>query len=244
MNILETTKDFIIIDKPAGLVVHADGRTEEDTLVDLLLKEFPEIEGVGESMFIKKEGKEVEIKRPGIVHRLDRDTSGAMVVARNQDAFMLLKALFQNREVEKEYRAFIYGAPKQVKGVVDAPIGRSPKDFRRWSAQPGARGNLREAQTEWRILDVLEHEGEKFSYIACLPKTGRTHQIRVHMKYMHHPIVSDPLYAGKRKPALGFKRQALHAHKISFSWGGGVVSVEAPFPEDFQSIIDQNDLKA
>lgn len=243
IQVLLEKDDWVVLNKPAGLVVHADGRTTESTLVDWLLEQYPELAGVGESMFVKNGDMEVEIARPGIVHRLDRDTSGVMVVARNQAAFDIMKKKFQEREINKTYLAFVYGQPKEDEGTVDAPIGRSPKDFRRWSAQPGARGMLREAVTDWRILARLgnvSHEG--FSLMEFQPHTGRTHQIRVHAKYMHHPIVSDPLYAGKRKPALVFKRQALHARRITFAWGGEEVIAEAPLPADFEMALRRADI--
>ncbi len=243
IQVLLEKDDWVVLNKPAGLVVHADGRTTEPTLVDWLLERYPDLVGVGESMFVKNGEVEVEIARPGIVHRLDRDTSGVIVIARNQPAFDVLKKKFQDREIQKTYLAFVYGQPKKDEGTVDAPIGRSPKDFRRWSAQPGARGMLREALTDWRMLARMGDVSSKsFSLLEFQPHTGRTHQIRVHAKYMHHPIVSDPLYAGKRKPALGFKRQALHARRIVFEWKGEDITIEAPLPADFEVALQQNNI--
>ena len=243
IKLIQENEDFVVFSKPAGLVVHADGRTTEETVVDWLLEKHPTIDGVGEQMFLKIADQEVEIKRPGIVHRLDRDTSGVMLAALNQEGFAELKNKFQGREIEKTYLAFVYGQPKADKGEVDAAIGRSPKDFRRWSAQRGARGNLRESITEWFVISRFEDEkGEPFSLIAFKPKTGRTHQIRVHAKYMHHPIVSDPLYAGKRKPALGFDRQALHANFIEFEWRGDKKLFSADLPEDFKKVVEKYQL--
>lgn len=242
-SLLFEGKNYLLLNKPSGLVVHSDGRTKEDTLVDWLLDKYPKIKGVGESMFIKKDDQEIKIERSGIVHRLDRETSGVMIIARNQEAFEVLKEKFQKREVSKTYLAFVYGAPKAKKGVIDAPIGRSPKDFRRWSAQQGARGNLREAVTEWRVLFSFEdNKKEIFSLVEFRPQTGRTHQIRVHAKYMHHPIVSDSLYSGKRKEALGFDRQALHARHISFVWEGEHVEGTAELPHDFKKVFSNYDI--
>ena len=236
--------DCLLVNKPAGLVVHADGRTDESTLADMLVQQYPELRGVGEPMTIKIADREIEIERPGIVHRLDRDTSGVMVVARTQEAFLELKELFQGRAVKKEYLAIVHGAPKADSGTVDAPIGRSPKDFRRWSAQPGARGHLREAVTDWEIVEKFSNsKGESFALMRFVPQTGRTHQIRVHAKYMHHPIISDALYAGKRKPALGLTRQALHAVRITFPWAGEQVICEAPLANGLLQALEQTSIR-
>lgn len=244
LHIITEHPDYLLVNKPAGLVVHADGRQDEDTLAGLLAEQYPELVGVGEPMTIQLNGEEITIDRPGIVHRLDRDTSGVMVVARNQEAFLALKELFAGRDVHKTYLALVYGAPKEDKGTIDAPIGRSPKDFRRWSAQPGARGQLREAVTDWQVAARFSAAGEGYAALICQPATGRTHQIRVHAKYMHHPIVSDPLYAGKRKPALGLGRQALHALRIEFPWKGEQVVASAPIPADMRSALEKGNISA
>jgi 23S rRNA pseudouridine1911/1915/1917 synthase len=177
------------------------------------------------------------IKRPGIVHRLDRDTSGAMVVARTQEFFDFMKKQFQDHLVQKSYRAYVYGHMKHDTGVIDAPIGRSRTDIRQWSATRGARGNMREAITEYKVLARGHDEaGEKYSYVEFRPRTGRTHQIRVHAKYMNYPIVGDALYAGKLidRGNLGFQRQALHACSLSFSdEEENRHDYTASFPDDF-----------
>lgn len=231
--ILFENDDFLIVNKPAGLMVHGDGKITEPTLVDWILEEHPYIEGVGEDM--------KDIKRPGIVHRLDKDTSGVLVIAKTQESFEYLKKQFQDRKIQKTYNAIVYGWPKNDTGTIDEPIGRSRKNFRMWLSGRGNRGTLREAVTDYKILKRFEVESEKYSYIELHPKTGRTHQIRVHLKYLNHPIVADVLYAGKRAeklPNLGFDRQALHARKISFIGLAGVkAAVEAPLPDDFTNIL-------
>ncbi len=231
ISILYEDKDVLVVNKPAGLVVHADGRTEEPTLVDWILENYPNIKDVGEPT--KLSNGEI-IVRPGIVHRLDRDTSGVLVVAKKQPAFLFLKQQFQDRTLQKTYRAFVYGEPKQEEGIIDRPIARSRKDFRLWSAQRGAKGVEREAITEYKVL--ARHKG--FSFFELKPKTGRTHQIRVHLKAINHPVVCDKLYAPKQKPALGFTRLALHSLSIEFTLPSGKpIKVEAPYPEDFKKAL-------
>lgn len=255
MQILFENDDVLVINKPAGLMVHADGKREGETLVDWILRERPEIAGVGEPMIMGgNEGSEESegsdravIDRPGIVHRLDAETSGALLIAKNQSAFEHLKSQFQNHTIQKEYHAFVWGTFSEREGIVDTPIGRSPNDFRRRLAGRGARGEMREAITKWVVAgSATEAEGEAFSFMHLFPKTGRTHQLRVHMKYLQHPIVSDPLYAPTKPGALGFTRLALHARSITFTLpspaGSGdqktvQKTVTAPYPEDFETAI-------
>ncbi len=239
IEILYEDDDILVLNKPAGLVVHSDGKTEEPTLTDWILKNYPETESVGEPLQLKTINYKLKtVSRPGIVHRLDRETSGAMVVAKNQKAFESLKSQFQKGEVSKKYQAFVYGNIKEDKGIIDRPIGRSRKDFRRYSAQRGARGEMREAVTEYRVLK----RAKDVSFIELIPKTGRTHQIRVHLKAISHPVICDSLYAPKRECLLGFKRLALHALELGFkNLSGSQVEVEAPYPPDFKGAIESFD---
>ncbi|MFT7557686.1 MAG: 23S rRNA pseudouridine1911/1915/1917 synthase [Planctomycetota bacterium] len=246
VSVIKETPSYLIINKPAGLVVHGDGRTKEETLADWILGQYPEMGGVGEP-WGSPEGE--VIPRPGIVHRLDRDTSGVMVIARNQEMFEHLKVQFADGQIFKEYRAFVYGHPKEDQGSIDAPIGKSRRDFRMWSASRGARGKLRPAQTEYQVHRRFDDaEGNHYSYMSFFPKTGRTHQIRVHAKYMNYSIVGDKLYAGKNmligatldSYALGFSRQALHAYKLSFTdREGEKVHYETPLPPDFEKALNE-----
>ena len=237
-QILKEHKDFLIINKPAGLVVHSDGRTQEQTLCDFILKNYPEIQGVGEPMVIKDEKtkEEITIDRPGIVHRLDRATSGIILVARNQKAFEYFKNQFKERKIHKKYKAFVYGNIKEDYLTIDEPIGRNKKNFRQWLAGFRARGQKREAVTE---IKVLKRSSDKsVTLIEASPRTGRTHQIRVHLKHIYHPIVCDDLYAPDRESYFGFERLALHAKSISFvNLAGKLVNFEAPYPEDFKKAI-------
>lgn len=225
---------MLILNKPAGLVVHSDGRTKEETLTDWLIAKYPNIQNVGEPWETEK-GE--TILRPGIVHRLDRETSGVMVVAKTQESFETLKEQFKERAIKKTYRAFAYDAFKEIEGEIDRPIGKSKTDFRKWSAQPGSRGVQREAHTEWEVLQSIEEKGETYTYLNLAPTTGRTHQLRVHLKAIHHSIVCDKLYAPKRDCALGFTRLALHAHTITILTEQGPQTFEAPLPEDFDRAL-------
>lgn len=230
-TILYEDTDCTVLNKPAGLVVHSDGRTKEPTLSDWVMKRYPEAEGVGEPI---KLSDGTLIQKHGIVHRLDRETSGAIIVARNAAAFQLLKKQFQDRAIKKTYRTFVYGELKHEDGIIDRSIGRSTSDFRRWTASGGTRGTVREAVTAYRVLA----RSGGYSYVEALPKTGRTHQIRVHMKVLGYPVVGDTLYAGDRPNTLGFTRTALHAFAIEFKTPSGkMMRVEAPLPEDFQAAV-------
>ncbi len=235
-TILHEDDNYIVFNKPAGLVVHPDGKTDEKTLVDWLIKNRPEMAEVGEPLILKTGEK---ILRPGIVHRLDKDTSGVMVVAKNQKAFEDLKDKFKEREVEKKYHAFVYGTLPEDYDTINRPIGRSKKDFRKWSAQRGARGEMREAVTNYEVIQKGEDSnGAKVTFVEVQPKTGRTHQIRVHFKAIHHPVISDALYAPKQEQLLGFKRHALHAYTLSFkAINGKKLSFTAPYPEDFENAV-------
>lgn len=231
--IIKETKDYLLINKLAGLIVHSDGKTTEKTLCDFLLEKFPEIENIGEPI---KLNNGTLIKRPGIVHRLDRETSGIMLVALNQKSFEYYKNLFQDRAVKKTYHTFVYENIKEDSGIIDKPIGRSRNDFRQWQAGDKARGEMREAITEFKVLGRATDKS--FTFIEAKPKTGRTHQIRVHFKYIFHPLLADSLYAPERQNSLGFERLALHSRQIEFvDQEGNSVVETAPYPEDFENAL-------
>ncbi|KKU80271.1 MAG: Pseudouridine synthase, RluA family [Parcubacteria group bacterium GW2011_GWA1_47_8] len=233
--ILYEDDEVLAVNKPAGLTVHPDGRTTETTLADWLLEKYPSIRGVGETISITKGGV---IEKWGIVHRIDRDTSGVLLVAKTQESFLNLKSQFQARTIKKSYRTIAQGIFKDKEGTIDKPIGRSTSDFRRWSAEYGARGELREAVTDYRVLGEGESNGTKLSYLEVNPHTGRTHQIRVHLKAVGHPILCDTLYAPKFPPLLGFTRTALHAFSIVFKGADGAEhKVQAPLPDDFEHAL-------
>lgn len=237
LKILYENKDILAIDKPAGISVHGDGRNDVETLADLILKEYPEIKNVGEPMEIEVNGEIKKIYRPGIVHRLDKDTSGVLLLARNQSAYEFLKKQFQNREIKKTYITLVSGHMKNDTGVIDASIGRSPSDPRKRIASRGKSGKLREAVTEYKVLERIEIDGEKYTWVEVYPKTGRTHQIRVHMKFLNHPVVCDKLYAPDKIYPKSISRLALHAKYIELkNLAGETLKIEAPIPEDLKNL--------
>ena len=233
-NILYEDSDVLVINKPSGLVVHPDGRTEEPSVSDWFAKKFPESKDVGEPMKLAS-GELVE--RAGVVHRIDRETSGALILAKTKAGHEAFKKQFQKREIEKIYHLFVYGNVKDDYGTVRLPIGRSASNFRKWSAERGARGDKREAVTDFKVLKRADDKS--FTFLEAKPRTGRTHQIRVHFKALHHPVVSDKLYASTKPTLLGFSRLALHARAVSFkNVSGKLIKVEAPYPEDFKKAIE------
>lgn len=228
-------EDVVMVNKPAGLSVHGDGFTEEYTLVNWILEKYPEIKDVGEVM-VNQLG--TDIIRPGIVHRLDRDTSGVLLIAKTQEAFLFFKKAFQERAIKKTYKAFVYGLVKNDESVIDMPIGRSKKDPRMrvaWAREAHQMGKkIRDAVTAYKVIK----RGKEGSFLELYPKTGRTHQLRVHLRAIGHPIIADKLYAGERPPLFGLTRQALHAYSLSLTLpSGGHVEVVADLPKDLQSAL-------
>lgn len=239
--IIYEDEDIIAINKPSGVLVHAAEGESPDTrtggtVADWVLARYPEMAHVGEPMFSPKGAP---IPRPGIVHRLDKDTSGILVLAKTQKTFNFLKKLFQERDIHKEYKAIVYGVVKENTGTIDLPIARSGEDFRKKSTLPAAVGTKRSAITKFKT----EARADDMSFLTVFPKTGRTHQIRVHMKAIGHPVVCDFLYAPKFAcpPELG--RLALHAFAIEFSIPREGVShalrLEAPVAEDMRRFAEK-----
>jgi len=233
IKILYEDKDILAIDKPSGISVHPDGRGKEKTITDWILKNYPKMKNVGEPMtFLGK-----EIIKPGIVHRLDRDTSGVLVLAKTKGAYEFLKNQFQERSIKKIYNAIVYGSVKNDHGILKIPIGRSPSDFRKKLAGRGARGELREAITEYKVLKRFRTT-VPFTYLEIKPKTGRTHQIRVHMKYLNHPVVCDSLYASNSPCPKALNRLALHARSIEFkNLKGKIIRIESPLPKEIEKMV-------
>lgn len=222
---------ILVINKPAGLRVHEDGTTQVPTVVDWFLDHAPSARGVGEPQATPAG---TVLERSGVVHRLDTETSGVMILAKTQEAFVHLKTQFHDRCAEKEYRALVYGTFKDRWGTIDRPIGRSARDFRLRSAQRGAKGVMREATTDWECLHTGTYGDESFSELRLMPKTGRTHQLRVHLKAIDHPIVGDTLYAPGRVESsvnLDLTRLALHAHLLTIELlDGATETFTAPLP--------------
>src|SRR3989338_10854320 len=254
ISVIYEDENILAVNKPAGIAVHPDGRTKEYTLSDWVAENYPSTRGVGEPIKLTHGLPTAqaggEIPKHGIVHRLDRDTSGVMIIAKNQEAFLFFKKQFQDRMVKKTYHAIVYGRVKEKKGVIDKPIGKSRSDFRQWSAEAGARGTLREATTEYEVisrsgasadsrgLDAEDRGRGQFTYLKVSPKTGRTHQIRVHLKAIGHPVLCDKLYASKRPCSGGLGRMALHAFSISINTPNSThITIEAPVPGDFEGAL-------
>ena len=235
MDIFYKDDDMIVINKPPGIAVHGGVSVSGITVADMLLAQFPEIAFVRDALAPSEEAA----LRPGIMHRLDKDTSGVMVIARTQIAFDALKKLFQSRLVTKTYRAIVCGAPKERSGIIAFPIGRMVKNpLKRGVAQgkTEVRG-AREAVTEYRVLQA----GVRYSLVELMPKTGRMHQLRVHMKALGHPIACDTVYGCTHVCCpSGASRQMLHAFSLSFSYPTGVKRYfETDPPEDFLLAIKE-----
>jgi 23S rRNA pseudouridine1911/1915/1917 synthase len=231
LAILYEDGDLVVIDKPCGLTVHPGAGTgRRGTLVNALLHHCRDLSGVG------------GIERPGIVHRLDRETTGVLVVAKNDAAHRSLAAQFKSRAVRKVYVALVWGSPRSQEGIVDAPIGRHPSARVRMAVRPGGRG----ARTRYRLVTRLGPS----SLMELHPETGRTHQLRVHMQWLRHPIVGDPLYGGERatevreprarRALLAYPGLALHAWRLGFTHPGTGAwrEFEAPLPPDLAGLIE------
>ncbi|MBV9463186.1 MAG: RluA family pseudouridine synthase [Verrucomicrobiae bacterium] len=216
LGILYEDEDVVVVDKPAGLVVHPAAGHASGTLVNALLHHCAgSLSGIG------------GVERPGLVHRLDADTSGCLVVAKNDAAHHGLAAQFKDRTVVKTYLAWVVGKPRVRSGKIDAPIGRHPSNRKKMSVREDGRPAL----TEWKAKEAYAAA----SLLECRLHTGRTHQIRVHLSRLGHPIVGDEVYGGRRGAFPEVKRQLLHAWRLSFEHPRtqAPVSLEAPLPADF-----------
>jgi 23S rRNA pseudouridine1911/1915/1917 synthase len=228
LDIVYEDSSLIVVDKPAGLVVHPAAGHRHGTLVHALLHHCKDLEGVGDEL------------RPGIVHRLDKDTSGLLVAAKTHAAHRSLVAQFQAHTVDREYLALVRGAPRQESGSIDAAIGRHPSDRKRYTAD----GRLtrrsrvaRRAVTHWRV----ERRLGELTLLRIRLETGRTHQIRVHLASIGLPVAGDPVYGGGRRAAaaLGLRRQALHAARLGFDHptSGQRLVFESDLPEDLARVV-------
>lgn len=224
-QIIHEDKNFLVINKGADTLVHRTSLSAEPALVDVLLEKYPEMKTVGDA----------PETRPGVVHRLDRDTSGIVVFARTQEFYDYLKNLFQTKEVKKTYRALVWGEALK-KGLINAPIGLKPGTTKR-SVRAKNMKMVKEALTEYSLENFYEYDDQKFSLLKIFPHTGRTHQIRVHLLSIHHPVVGDKLYGWRENP-FNLHRQFLHADTIEFPLpSGSRVSFGADFPDDLAEII-------
>jgi 23S rRNA pseudouridine1911/1915/1917 synthase len=220
LDVLFEDDDLLVLNKPAGIVMHPGAGHQAHTLVNALLAHCQNLSGIG--------GKE----RPGIVHRLDKETSGALVVAKNDATHRDLSSQFAARTMTKIYLALVAGILRKTSGVIDKAIARHPVHRQRMSI---ARRQGRSAKTEYRVL----RSGDEISLVECILHSGRTHQIRVHLHHLGHPVLGDKLYGGKR--AGDYPRQMLHAWKLAFRHprSGEEMAFEAPVPRDFADAMRQ-----
>jgi 23S rRNA pseudouridine1911/1915/1917 synthase len=220
LDVLYEDENIVAINKPAGMVVHPAYGHTSGTLVNAALARWPQIEAFSEP------------ERAGIVHRLDKDTSGVILVAKTAAALESLRAQFKARAVEKRYLALVEGMPDTPDGLIDAPIGRDPSQRKRMAVVRDGR----EAVTEYHVRETYAD----FSLVEVLPQTGRTHQIRVHLAFIGHPVVGDTVY-GRRRQSTKLKRHFLHAASLTFARPdtGEPITVEAPLPAALQNILDK-----
>ena len=211
---------LVVVDKPAGMVAHPAPGHDGGTLVNALLAHCgPELTGVG------------GVARPGIVHRLDKDTSGLIVAAKTEAAHAGLRALFEAHDIDRGYLALAQGLPSPAQGRIEAPIGRDPRHRKRMAVVERGRA----AVTRYRVEQAY---GTRASLVACRLETGRTHQVRVHMAHIGHALIGDPLYGGRRRGLPAFPRQALHAARLGFRHPatGEDMLFESPPPADFHEL--------
>jgi len=218
LKVVYEDSDLIVVDKPAGLLVHPAAGQCTGTLVNALLARCPDLQGIDGSV------------RPGIVHRLDKNTSGLMVVAKNDAAQMSLSRQIKQRSITKGYLALVAGRLSPERGAIEAPVGRHPKERKRMAVVSGGR----EARTQYRVIKYLNG----YTLLEAMPETGRTHQIRVHFSAIGHPLFGDPVY-GKRSPLLG--RQFLHAHRLGFRLPstGEFVEFGSELPQELEEALER-----
>ena len=220
LDIIYENDEVIIVNKPAGLVVHPAAGHVRGTLIHAALAHAPQIEGVGGEL------------RPGLVHRLDKDTSGLILLAKNERAQRFLQGQFQSREVRKTYVALVDGRLPTSSGRIEAPIGRDPRERKRMAVVPIAKG--RAAISEYRLTESFPNH----ALLEVNPLTGRTHQIRVHLAFIGCPVTGDRVY-GKRRPSLPLERHFLHAARLTLRLPGEEEprAFEAPLPPDLQDVL-------
>ena len=240
LRVVHEDKDLIVIEKPAGLVVHPAAGNPDGTLVNALIAHCGrELAGIG------------GVARPGIVHRLDKDTSGLLVAAKNERAMTSLARQFEAHTIERAYHAVVWGSPRLGEGLIEGQIGRNPFDRKRMAV---LRGQGKSARTRYRVIERFGDPERPFaSLVECRLETGRTHQIRVHLTHLGHPLIGDHAYGRARQPpraktpeetdayaaAANFPRQALHAYVLGFQHPSThkTLRFESPWPEDFAGLI-------
>jgi 23S rRNA pseudouridine1911/1915/1917 synthase len=223
LDILFEDEHIAVINKKRGMVVHPSVGHAKDTVVNALIYHLDDLSGIG--------GEE----RPGIVHRLDKNTSGLMIVAKTDEAHRKLTTIFQSRKITKEYVAIVHGRLRGREGVINLPIGRDTNDRKLMAISVGGKN----AVTRWKVKKSYD----EYSVVSLFLETGRTHQIRVHLKQVGNPVVGDPEYGKTEKVPFKIDGQALHAFRLSFDHPitGNNLEFEAPMPEDMQGIIEELD---
>ena len=221
LDILYQDSDVVVVNKPCGMVVHPAAGNASGTLVNALLHHVRDLSGIGGEM------------RPGIVHRLDKDTSGLILIAKNDRAHIALSEQFKQRSMEKHYRAVAFGHFAQEHGLIDAPIARHPVDRKKMAVVPDGKPS----RTEWTVIEPLK--GATFLDVHLL--TGRTHQIRVHMQSIGHPLLGDSIYAPNLKTSVRIPRLMLHAYSLAFTHPatGERMTLVAPLPQTFVATLEK-----
>lgn len=228
LDIVYEDDNVIVVDKPAGMVVHPAAGHSAGTLVNALLAHTPSLNVGGE-------------ERPGVVHRLDSETSGLIIVAKNDAAMRNLQAQFKARRVHKTYLALVEGRITPPRGRIEAPIGRDLKHRQRMAVVTASNAKSRQAVTNYRTIANLR----EYTLVEAEPQTGRTHQIRVHFAFMGFPVVGDAIYGTRKKNRLGLERQFLHAWKLALTLPDGrAVSFTAPLPVDLRTVLLQLEFNA
>lgn len=222
LNILYEDEFLIIINKPANFVVHPSPGHRQGTLVNALLAHCPDLQGIG------------GVERPGIIHRLDKDTTGAIVVAKTESVLHSLQNQIKAKTATREYLGVVYGSPKEESGMINLPIGRHPQDGKKMSVVTVEKGG-REALTYWQVKERLGN----YSLIHFTLGTGRTHQIRVHSSYIKHPILGDPLYSAGHSVGVNLTGQALHAFRLTITHPitQEVIEAIAPLPLEMETLL-------
>lgn len=228
LDIIFENSDFIIINKPAGLTIHPLRMSDTNTLVNGLLAYYPKIKNVGEN-----------ILRPGIVHRLDKDTSGLVIVAKNNISFEKLKEMFINKDIHKTYLALVYGKFKQKQGEINMPIARSKQKFNKRKIDLHNQEKSKQAITKYKVIKEFRNT----SLLEVYPQTGKTHQIRVHLAALSHFIIGDKEYGSKKiNKYFQLKRQFLHAQALEFKWNQEKMIFKAKMPQELQKCLEYDNL--
>jgi 23S rRNA pseudouridine1911/1915/1917 synthase len=219
-------QDLLVVNKPAGMITHPSQTDEQGTLVNAILYHYPDLEGIGGE------------RRPGIVHRLDKHTSGLIIVARNERALWFMQDQFKRRTIQKKYLALVEGQLQPPAALIDAPIGRDPNNRKKMAViPPNVSVPARSARTRYETVTRYDN----FTLVACAPLTGRTHQIRVHFAYIGYPIVCDHIYGRRKKSFAELRRHFLHAAELTFKRPSDntELTISAELPPELQSIVDQ-----